>query len=96
MRTALDTALIANLAQVGVKMTAEPKPTAELLEIYYRQAARECDLIYLASNFDTVFDPSAAFNPDQAYAGTTNCTGIADQKLYDLAVAMRQTEPATC
>ncbi len=89
----LDTALIANLAQVGVKLTAEPKPTAELLEIYYRQAARECDLIYLASNFDTVFDPSAAFNPDQAYAGTTNCTGIADQELYDLAVAMRQTEP---
>ncbi len=89
----LDAILIANLAQVGIKLTAEAKPYTELLDIYYRNVARECDMIYLASNFETVFEPSATFNPDEAYVGSTNRTGITDQELYDLAVAMRQTEP---
>ncbi len=89
----LDATLIANLAQVGIKLTVEAKPTVELLDIYYRNVARECDMIYLASNFETVFEPSAVFNPDEAYVGSTNRTGITDPELYNLAVAMRQTEP---
>jgi len=89
----IDATLIANLAQAGIKLTAEPKPSNELLDIYYRNVARECDMIYLASNFNTVFEPSAAFNPAEAYVGSTNRTGIVDQELYELAVAMRQTEP---
>lgn len=89
----LDTALIGNLAQVGVRLTAQPKSTDQLLERYYRNTDRECDLIYLASNFSTVFEPSAAFNPGEAYVGATNRTGITDQQLYDLAVDMRRTEP---
>ena len=89
----LDATLIGNLAQAGIKLTAEPKPSNELLDIYYRNVARECDMIYLASNFSTVFEPSAAFNPTEAYVGSTNRTGITDQELYDLAAAMSQTEP---
>jgi len=91
--SSLDAALIANLAQVGMKLTAEPKPSTELMDIYYRNVTRECDMIYLASNFNTVFEPSAAFNPAEAYVGSTNRTGIVDQELYELAAAMRQTEP---
>ena len=89
----LDATLIANLAQAGIKLTAEAKPMTELLDIYYRNVAREYDIIYLASNFATVFEPSAAFNPNAGYVESTNRTGIVDQELYNLAVDMRQTEP---
>ncbi len=89
----LDTSLIANLAQVGIKLTAEPMPGNDLLEIYYREEPRTCDMIYLASNFNTVFEPSASFNPEKAYVSATNRTGIVDQDLYNLAVDMRRTEP---
>lgn len=82
-----------NLAQAGVKLTVEAVPMTELLEIYYRQQERGCDMIYLATNFNAVFDPSTTFDPDDAYQGVNNRTGIADQQLYELAVAMRKTEP---
>lgn len=81
-----------NLAAIGVKLTVEAKPFDELLRVYYRQQERDCDMIYLATNFANVFEPSATFSPDDAYQGTDNRTGIADETLYQLAVAMRQTE----
>lgn len=83
----------ANLKQVGIALNAEAKPFAELLEIYYRQADREADMIYLASNFAYVFDPSSTFNPVNAILGGANRTGIVDEKLYELAVDLRKTEP---
>lgn len=89
----LETALVANLAQVGIKLTLTPMPGNDLLKVYYREVPRTCDMIYLASNFSTVFEPSATFNPDEAYLSATNRTGIVDQELYDLAVDMRRTEP---
>jgi len=89
----LNTALIANLAQIGIKLTMAPMQGNDLLKVYYREEPRTCDMIYLASNFSTVFEPSATFNPDEAYVNATNRTGIVDQELYDLAVDMRRTEP---
>lgn len=88
----LSGAFVNNLAACGVKLTVEAKPFEELLRIYYRQQERECDMIYLATNFANVFDPSSTFAPDDAYQGTNNRSGIADEELYRLAVAMRQTE----
>ena len=90
---ALESALVENLAKVGVRLEVEAVPFAELLRIYYRQDARDCDMIYLATNFASVFEPSATFNPEEAYQGMNNTTGIADAQLYALAVDMRQTEP---
>ena len=90
---ALDAALVQNLAQVGISLTAEAKPFEELLRIYYRRDERTCDMIYLASNFTTVFDPAPAFDPKNAQQGMDNCTGIADEALYALAADMRKTEP---
>ncbi len=81
-----------NLAACGVKLTVEARPFNELLRVYYRQQARDCDLIYLATNFIDVFEPSDTFSPADAYQGTDNRTGIVDEELYQLAVAMRQTE----
>lgn len=84
---------VANLAKAGVRLTLEAKPMNEVLAQYYRQTERACDMIYLATNFDVVFDPAKTYNPDDAYQGENNRTGIADAELYRLAVAMRKTEP---
>ncbi len=89
----MQTALADNLRQIGVSLTLEAKPFAELLKVYYRQEERTCDMIYMATNFATVFDPSATFATEDAYQGTDNRTGIRDKALYDLAMDMRQCEP---
>lgn len=89
----LKTAFADNLPAIGVALTMEPVPMTDLLDIYYRNVARDCDLIYLATNFAMVFEPSATFNPEDAYQGESNTSAITDQELYDLAVDMRATEP---
>lgn len=88
----LQTTLVDNLASVGVKLTLEAKPMNELLSMYYRQTERDCDMFYLATNFNAVFEPSETFNPEDAYQGVHNRTAIADEELYRLAVNMRKTE----
>lgn len=90
---ALNATLTENLAAIGVRLTVKAVPMNELLDIYYRRAARDCDMIYLATNFGTVFDPSTTYSTDAAYVKTVNRTGIRDSKLYQLAVDMRKTEP---
>lgn len=89
----LEQTLAANLAGVGVRLTVTAKPMADLLDLYYRNVPRDCDMIYLATNFATVFDPSMTFSPEDAYQGSFNRTGIVDEPLYQLAVDMRRTEP---
>lgn len=86
-------AFIGNLAEIGVGLKAEAVPFNELLKVYYRQTERECDMMYLASNFAYVFDPSVTFSVEDAYQGENNRTGIVDEKLYELAEDMRKTEP---
>ncbi|MCI5956018.1 MAG: ABC transporter substrate-binding protein [Clostridiales bacterium] len=89
----LDATLVANLAQVGVKLNVKPVPVTELMDVYYRNSERDCDMIYLATNFATVFDPSQTFSPEDAEIGAANRTAIVDEELYNLAVDMRRTEP---
>lgn len=90
---ALNATLAENLAAIGVRLTVKAVPMNELLDIYYRRVARDCDMIYLATNFGTVFDPSTTYSTDEAYVKTVNRTGIRDKKLAQLAVDMRKTEP---
>lgn len=54
--------------------------------------ARHIDMIYLASNFETVFDPSIHFVVEN---GTHNwaSSGNGDEELYRLALDMRRTAP---
>ena len=61
----------------------------ELLSRWYQQEERDEDMIYLASNFDLIFDPSAYFSADRTWAYTS----LADEILYTEALAMRNTEP---
>lgn len=81
------------LARAGVALRVEPRAMDELLATYYRTSDRDADLMYLATNFATVFDPSYTYAPDDAYQGTANRSGLADEELYNLAVEMRRTQP---
>ena len=89
----LNELFVRNLAKAGVVVTVEAKPMAELLDVYYRNVEREYDLIYLATNFERVFDPSYTFSPADAYQGKSNRSGIADEELYRLALDMSLTAP---
>lgn len=89
----LDSALTSNLAQAGVRLTVKAAPMSDLLDVYYRNVERDCDMIYLATNFSAVFDPAPTFSPDDAYIGSTNRTSINDDQLYNLAVDMNRTQP---
>ena len=80
----------ANLAQAGIRLTMEALPMGELLSHWYRQTERDEDMIFLASNFDLLFDPSVYFNDEGEWAYTS----LADEQLYEEAISMRKTEPS--
>ncbi len=86
--------LVPNLEKVGIKLALEPMEMSRLLEIYYKQDEdRNADMIYLASNFELVFDPSVQFIIDADGTPNWSYTNHSDTKLYSLAVKMRETEP---
>ena len=85
--------LIPNLEKIGIRLTLEAVPMAELLEKYYKKGEREMDMIYLATNFDVVFDPSVNFVVDEDGDLNWSYTNHKDEELYRLAAEMRSTEP---
>ena len=87
IREILEARFAEPLKQAGIALTLEASDS--VLPMYYGQQDRDYDMAWLASNFDVMFDPSPWFAPG---AGT-NTTGIQDQELYDLAAAMKKTEP---
>ena len=89
----LNDTFINHLAEAGIKVTAEPVAFTELLDMYYRRTARDCDIIYLASNFEIVFDPWPTFDPADADTGLTNYSAVRDDELCALAKDMSMTEP---
>lgn len=89
----LQTTFADNLAQVGIKLTMEGLPMAELLQQYYRQVERDCDMMYLATNFDVVFDPTLNYVPADGDVVGSNYQAIQSEKLYEMAQDMSMTEP---
>ena len=81
------------LAQIGIELEVTEVPFAELLEHYYRQRERTYDMMYLATNFLSAFDPYFTFNTRDAYQGHQNTTGYRDAALEVLALELRRTEP---
>ena len=78
-----------HLAKVGIRLTMEAVPMPELLNRVYLQTERTEDMIYLASNFNIVFDPSINFAPNGNWA----YTNLQDEELYNATLAMRRTHP---
>ena len=111
----LQTCLVDNLEKLGVTLTLQPAPMAEVLRRFYKQPLdeeeevldidaepapegedvipqRDVDMIFLASNFDVLFDPAAHFTAEEDGTPDWSYTNNGDKQLYDLAVAMRQTD----
>lgn len=62
-----------------------------LLSNYYRHTEREYNLMFLASNFNFVFDPYYMVHTDDAFQGVYNTSGVKDEELMELAGEMRDT-----
>ena len=83
-----------NLAEVGIKVTLVPEDMEELLKSYYREKERTTDMIYLATNFHVIVDPSITYSTDKtANHLIWNNTYSDDEDLYYRAVNMRRTDP---
>jgi len=86
--------MIDNLARVGIKLELVPAPMTELLQAYYRQTPRTTDMIYLATNFHVIVDPSITYSTDTTKNHQIwNNTYSDDEDLWYRAVNMRKTEP---
>ena len=85
---------IENLNACGIKLTLVPTPMQDLLSSYYRETERTTDMIYLATNFHVVVDPSITYSADdEATHQMWNNTYSDDEDLYWRAVNMRKTDP---
>ena len=85
---------VENLAQVGIRLTLVPTPMQDLLLSYYRVTPRTTDMIYLATNFHVIVDPSITYSTDNTIGHMVwNNTYSDDEYLFNLAVDMRKTEP---
>ncbi len=93
MQEALRTLLGANMEKAGMSLAIETAPMREVLHLYYRKEARDYDMIFMASDFDPVFDPSVTFMPDAQTQNAYNRSAVNDLPLYQLAESMRRTEP---
>jgi len=83
-----------NLARVGIKLSLVPAPMQDLLYSYYRATERTTDMIYLATNFHVIVDPSITYSTDDTVGHQVwNNTYSDDEQLFNLAVNMRKTEP---
>jgi ABC-type transport system substrate-binding protein len=85
---------IDNLNQVGIQLTLVPEDMEELLKSYYREKERTTDMIYLATNFHVIVDPSITYSTDDtANHLIWNNTYSDDEDLWCRAVDMRKTDP---
>ena len=85
---------IDNLNKCGIKLTLVPTPIEELFLSYYREADRTTDMIYLATNFHVVVDPSITYSTeDEDVHKFWKNTYSDDAELFRRAESMRKTEP---
>ena len=90
---ALEQMLPAQLAELGATVSVESVPLAELLPQYYHTAECKYDMIFMATNFDLLYDPSQQFSLNEDGEHVWTYTGLADEELYRLAVRLRQIKP---
>ena len=85
---------IDNLNECGILLTLVPTDMQDLFYSYYRETERTTDMIYLATNFHVIVDPSITYSCDPTADHLIwNNTYSDDEELYEDAVDMRKTEP---
>ena len=85
--------LVDPLAKAGVEVTLQEMDFATILADFYGHAESGADLLFLATNFEEIFDPANNFRMDDEGHACWGGSGIADDRLYDLAVDLRKTTP---
>ena len=88
----LEENLGAYMKQAGMQLTVQAVDMKTLLSMYYGQVSHENDMLFLASNFDVVFDPAESFTQEEGHWCWKD-THIAADTLHDLAEDMRRTAP---
>ena len=81
------------LAEAGIELRVVSVPFEELVQQYYGTADRDMDMIFMATNFNMIYDPTEEFTENEAGEHVWWKAGIADEELYARAVALRQTAP---
>ncbi len=85
---------IDNLNKAGILLTLVPTDMQDLFYAYYRETERTTDMIYLATNFHVIVDPSITYSCDPTADHLIwNNTYSDDEELWLDAVDMRKTEP---
>ena len=85
---------IDHLNKCGILLTLVPADMQDLFHSYYRETERTTDMIYLATNFHVIVDPSITYSCDPTADHLIwNNTYSDDEELYEDAVDMRKTEP---
>ena len=90
---ALQGTLVDSLAEAGIELAVEAIPADDMLEQFYRMSEARYDMFFLATNFDLLYDPSLNFIEDEDGHHVWKSSGLVDDELWELAVAMRRTEP---
>ena len=88
----LEGKLVQSLAEAGIALEVKAIPADELLNQYYRLDEAEYDMLFLATNFDTLYDPSLSFVETADGHHVWKTSGLVDDELWELAVSMRKTE----
>lgn len=84
---------VPNLNSVGIRLEMRAVPMPELIDRISHPGGWDADLVYVARNFEGIYDPSGYFMTDEDENHSWFTTGIVDEELYQDAVDMRQTEP---
>ena len=82
-----------SLTQLGGELKTVRMPLDQALRQYYRQDARQFDLLFMGTNFTYLFDPSNIYLVDAQYQGTMNTSGVQDEKLAQLAKHITEEQP---
>ena len=75
--------------KIGIRLQVVELPFDVLSDDLYSAGERAYDMYFLGSNFSKVFDPSVIFNADERNTSVSDLTRVADQQLFDKALAMR-------
>ncbi len=89
----LEVLLRESFAELGIGLETTEMAFDDILPHYYRQEERTYNMLFMASNFNYIFDPYYDYNTADVYQGMINTSGLKDEKLMTLALDMRETVP---
>ena len=90
---ALEALWVPNLKKAGIDLSMEAVPMQELIERYLFAEKWDTDLVYLARNYEGLYDPTGYFMTDEQGNHSWFTTKIVDEEMYQDALDVRQTAP---